>query len=342
MLFGVEEDSGSTVKLYLVPDSGNTAATVRVTGSGTELATVTANERRDGISARHSGLCGFNIGVDTVPELASHSDLEIHDIATGILVYRRRTPAMVDDTTMFRLETHLLPLWRIDDALEPYFQHWYKGIDRQGLETSTQTFNLKSRSMFISGRLLVKNFELYLTQNIKAVAMFRDPYDELAERLIILKNIGQQAQELLGPRDALTYASVIGSLEELERFDEPSLKRFFRRSPPEIFTTLANPFLRQIVAHTMDEPLTSSSIATALGSLAAFELVGLRSEPTEFSHGLCHLLGLDEATLPVMSEYSRVTEVGARLREIRDAELLLERDLELYAHITSAFATLAP
>ncbi len=343
MMFGIEEDQGPTIKLYLVPDSGGTAASVRVRSNGVELATVAANEQRPAIVAagRHSGLCGFNIGSDLVPDLASYGDLEIVDAATGLIVYRRRTPEMLTGVTMFRLETHLLPLWRIDDALQSNFQYWYKGIDRQGLETSTQTFNNKSKSVFISGRLLVKNFEYYLTQDIKAVAMFRDPYDELAERLIILKNVGAQASELLGPRDTLTFAPVIEALEEIERFDESSVKRFFKRASQDVFGILANPTVRQMTASTMDERPTSASVAAALGSLAAFEIVGLRSEAIDFSHGVCQMLGLDETTVPVMTEYSRVTQLGARLREIRDVELLLERDLELYAHVASAFASLS-
>ena len=343
MLFGVEEDQGSTIKVYVIPDSGGTAASVRVKSKGVELATVMANVQRPEVAAsgRHSGLCGFNIGADVIPDLASYGDLEIVEATSGMIVYRRRTADMIADATVFRLETHLLPLWRIDDALQPHFQYWYKGIDRQGLETSTQTFNNKSKSLFISGRLLVKNFEYYLTQDIKAVAMFRDPYDELAERLIILKNVGAQAQELLGPRDTITFAPVIAALEEIERFDEPSVKRFFKRASPDIFGILANPVVRQITASTMDELPTSTSVATALGSLAAFEIVGLRSEATDFSHGLCQMLGLSEDTVPVMTEYSRVTELGARLREIRDVELLLERDLELYAHVVNAFASLS-
>lgn len=343
MLFSVEEDQGSTIRLYVVPDSAGTAASVHVKANGVELATVTANEQRPAIVAagRHTGLCGFNIGADIIPDLASHADLEILDAATGLIVYRRRRADMFTDVTMFRLETHLLPLWRIDDALQSRFQYWYKGIDRQGLETSTQTFNNKSKSLFISGRLLVKNFEYYLTQDIKAIAMFRDPYDELAERLIILKNVGAQAQELLGPRDTISFAPVIAELEEIQRFDEASVKRFFKRASPEVFGILANPVVRQMTASTMDELPTSTSVATALGSLAAFEIVGLRSEATDFSHGLCQLLGLDEASVPVMTEYSRVTELGARLREIRDVELLLERDLELYSHVANAFASLS-
>ena len=343
MLFGIEEDQGSTIKFYLVPDSGGTAASVHVKSNGVELATVTANEQRSAVvtAGRHSGLCGFNIGSDVIPDLASYGDLEVVDAATGLIVYRRRTAGMIADVTVFRLETHLLPLWRIDEALQSHFQYWYKGVDRQGLETSTQTFNNKSRSLFISGRLLVKNFEYYLTQDIKAVAMFRDPYDELAERLIILKNVGAQAQDLLGPRDAITFEPVIVALEEIERFDEQSVKRFFKRASQDVFRILANPFVRQMTASTMDELPTSSSVATALGSLAAFEIVGLRSEATDFSHGLCQMLGLDEKTVPVMTEYSRVTELGARLREIRDIEVLLERDLELYAHVVNAFASLS-
>jgi hypothetical protein len=343
MLFGLEQDDGSAIKLYVVPDSGGTAASVRLRTDGVDVATVTANEHRVAIvnAGRHTGMVGFNIDESVVPGLAGYADLEILDANTGIVIYRRRTPSMIEDVRMFRLETHLLPLWRIDDSLRSYFQFWYKGIDRQGLETSIQTFCTPTTSSFMSGRLLVKNFEFYLAQGIKAVAMFRDPYDELAERLIILKNVGLQSEELLGPRDALTFEPVIAALQEIEQFDEASLKRFFKRAPQEVFSVLANPFVRQMTCATSDEMPNTASVATALGSLAAFEIVGLRSEATDFSHGVCQLLGIEDSSVPVMSEYSRVTEVGARLRQIRDVEMLLERDLELHFHVANAFASLA-
>ena len=116
---------------------------------------------------------------------------------------------------VFRLETHLLPLWRVDEAVKSRFQFWYKGIDRYGRETANQVFNIKDGgSNYISGRLQYKNYEYYLSKGVKTVGILRDPYCELAERLILLKNIGSRAEEILGERDAMIFSPVIEALGE--------------------------------------------------------------------------------------------------------------------------------
>ena len=343
MLFNFQEDQGTRISLYVVPDSGGTIPSVRVKSEGRELLVLAANEQIPALvqAGRHStGQCGFAVDDGLVPDLASYAHLEITEAETGLLVYRRPIPDAVPDMNLFRMETHLLPLWRIDDALEMRFQYWYKGVDRFGRETSTQVFCLnEGTSSYVSGRLLYKNYEFYLSKGIKTVAMFRDPYDELAERLILLRNIGEKAEEVLGARDAITFAPVIESLAEYDDFDEAFCKRFFKRASDEVLNALANPVVRQLTAATPDEVPNQASVAAALDALSTFELIGLRSQGADFHEGLAELTGISPEDLPMIGEYARVTDIGARLRGNGIVESVLEKDLEVFHFLQNAFAT---
>ena len=346
MLFNLQQDQGAQLSVYVVPDAGGTVPSVRLRSEGRELLVLRANQEIPALvqAGRHStGLCGFSIDESLVPDLAGYTDLEVTEAETELLVYRRPIPDVIPDTNLFRLEAHLLPLWRIDEALKTKFQYWYKGIDRFGLETSTQVFCLNAcTSSYVSGRLLYKNYEFYLTKGIRTVAMLRDPFDELAERLILLKNIGARAEQILGARDALTFAPVIESLAEYETLDEAFCKKYFRRASDEAITALANPIVRQLTAGTPDEMPNQSSVAAALDVLSSFELIGLRSASADFHQGLAELIGVAEAELPVVAEYPRVIELGASLRGNGTAESILEKDLELHHLVETAFTAAGP
>ena len=239
---------------------------------------------------------------------------------------------------IFRFETHLLPLWRVDEAIKSRFQFWYKGIDRFGRETANQVFNINNAaSTYISGRLLYKNYEFYLTKDIKTVGILRDPYCELAERLILLKNIGSRAEEILGDRDAMIFGPVIESLAEWETFDDSFCKRYFRRARPEVGTILSNPLVRQLTGATPDDMPNQAAVATALDSLASFELLGLRSEGSGFAAGLADLLAVAPERIPLVNEYPRIVELGERLRQNHDIEAILEKDLEVFHSLSTAF-----
>ena len=344
MLFSVEYDTGSSIKAYLIPDSGGLASVVTIRGRGADLLTLSATDERPEIvaSGRHaSGMCGFTITETHIPDLAGYLDLEIVEASSGVMIYRRAMPSFIE-AKVFRLETHLLPLWRVDDALKARFQFWYKGVDRHGRETATQAFCVhKANSAYISGRLFFANIQFYLSQGFKTVTMFREPFDELAERLIVLKNVGEQAAELLGPRDALTYETVIQALAEVDTFDYQSCRRFFKRADETMFAALNNPLVRQLTSNSFEEIPTKACISTALQILSDFQVLSLRSDAGHFSEGLAEMLDLGGESIPTMKEFKRVSELGAVLREIKDAELMLEYDLELYDHTSRAFGTLA-
>ena len=345
MMFGIHHDDGASVHAFLIPDSGGTTPAVTIRGHGKELLTMEANELRPELIAagRHAtGLCGFRIDSSMIPDMQQYENLEITEQKSGIIIYRRKTPVYTAQK-VFRLETHLLPLWRLDEALKPHFQYWYKGIDRFGIETSTQAFCLpEAESLFISGRLLVNNLHIHLSKGFKTIAMFREPFEELAERLIFLKSANEQTRELLGPRDTMTFEVVMEALSDIETFDRQSCKRFFRRAPPAVFAALANPLLRLLTNSTPDEMVNKGAMATALQQLAEFDVLALRSAAGHFPEHVAESLGLDAQTrLPAINEYKRVVELGQILRENHDAELILEKDIELYNYAAPAFKALS-
>lgn len=340
MLFNVDADEGHKITAYVVPDAGGTTPSVVLRAGGREILRLEANNTLTTLvdAGRHStGRCGFIIDETLVPDLATYADLEVIEASHDVLVYRRR-PAEAAEMQIFRFETHLLPLWRVDEAVRGYFQFWYKGIDRFGRETANQVFNLNNgSSTYISGRLQYKNYEFYLAKGVKTVGILRDPYFELAERLILLKNIGSRAEEILGERDAMIFAPVIEALGEWETFDENFCKRFFRRAPTDVPAILSNPLVRQLTGATPDDMPNQAAVASALDSLASFELVGLRSQGSGFAAGLAEMLGVTSARIPPINEYPRIIELGERLRQNHDIEGILEKDLEVFHSLAHAF-----
>ena len=246
MLFNIERDEGNRIVGYLVPDAFSGSPSVRITDGHKDLATLPCQEERAALVAagRHeTGRCGFTIDDKIIPDLFQQERLELYDSETNILIYRRRPPAQVIQKRIFRLETGLVPLWRLDDSLERHFQFFYKGIERHGGETATQLFLLNnSGSLYLSGRLVFKAYENYIDDSFTCVAMLRNPYKELAERLLTLKLIRKFADKfsLLGERDMMAFGPAMEFAETLKS-DEKVLRRAFGSMPKAVIPTSGKP-----------------------------------------------------------------------------------------------------
>ena len=341
MLFGLEQDVGSHIQCYLIPDAGGVTPSLAVFDKGRQIAKVSAEDVRQGVvtAGRHAtGQVGFNLDERNVPGLADILDLELREFETGFIVYRRPRPSFLQNTKVFRLETHLLPLWRFDEAFEDRLQYWYKGVERLGLETSTQLFMLnKCTSEYISGRLQFQAIEMHLT-DFKLLVLLRDPYYELAERLIVLKNLPDDRHDLLGPRDVLTFQPVVEFLKETEAFDERFCKNLVKWAPEDVLKILSNPVARQLSSANGDDMPTKNALAAALQALSTFDVVGVRDDSEFFSRSVAEILDVGRP-LPVLKEYKKVVEFGERLRNLSRADTFLDKDLEIFDHLKQAFAS---
>jgi len=339
MLFNLEVDEGNRIVGYVVPDSFSESPSLRITDGQKDLLVLPCQVERSALVAagRHAtGRCGFIIDETILSGLSQLEGLELYDEETNILIYRRRPSSQVTHKRIFRLETHLFPLWRLDDGIGRHFQYFHKGIERHGRETATQVFTLvNSTSLYCSGRLIFKAYDNYINETFKCIALLRDPYLELAERLLTLKHIRKFGDELLGKRDMMAYGAAISFAETIEN-DEKVLRRAFATMPKTAVGNFANPLTRQLAARTADEPPSMGAVATALDTLASFAIVGLRERQDVFLDGLAHFLGTNADSLPETPEFATTGELAEGLERLPEAELLIEQDLEIYHHVKSA------
>lgn len=341
MLFNIERDEGRQIIGYTVPDGFSTSPSLRVTDGDQELLILPCQEERAALVAagRHeTGRCGFMIDETMIPNLAERQTLEIYDQETDLLIYRRRPPQTTIQKRIFRLETHLVPLWRLDDRLGRHFQFFHKGIERHGLETINQMFLLNySSSLYLAGRIPFKAFENYIDESFTCVTLFRNPYTELAERLLTLgiaRKVTDKMQ-LLGARDMMTYGPALDFAEQI-KVDGKVLHRAFATMPKAAIAILSNPLTRLLAARTAEEAPGKGAVATALGTLSRFASVGLREGQELFLPQLAALLAIDAASLPMMTDFSKTAELSALLQEVPEVQLLIEKDLEVYHHTKSA------
>jgi hypothetical protein len=340
MLFNLEADTGDRVTGYLVPDTFSAVPIIRVCSNGEKLLVLSANEVRNSlvVAGRHeTGQCGFTVDSTTVPELSSLTDLELFDDETNLLIYRRPQSFMIQKK-LLRLEFHLLPLWRFDDAFNRSFQYFARGVESLGRETVTQLFLLNQvNSVYVSGRILYKNYSYFIDSHFQTIFLLQDPYEELAERLLVLNKSARLGTGHLGTRDSLAMRAAIQFAATLPLRDDKSMLRALRQMPPDVAATFANPLVRQLTSSTPDEMPSGGAVATALDLLASFAVVGLRHESDRFLHGVAELLNLDPARLPRIPQFSQVPALARLLKSASVVDALLEKDLELYHYINEAF-----
>jgi hypothetical protein len=339
MLFNIEVDEGSRVVGYLVPDAFSGSPSVRISDGKRDLLVLPCQEERASLVAagRHAtGRCGFTIDETIIADLARQESLELYDQDTNLLIYRRRPSLQVVHERIFRIETHLFPLWGLDDSIDRYFQHFHKGIERHGRETATQVFLLNNcTSLYLSGRLIFKTYENCINDTFNSIVLMRNPYMELAERLLTLKHVRKFGEELLGARDTMAYGAAISFAESIED-GEKALRRGFGAMPKAAIASLANPLTRQLAARTSDEAPSKGAIATALDTLSSFAIVGLRERQDLFLEALAELLGTTVEALPQIHEFAKTAELAGQLQHVPEAGLLIEQDLEVYHHVKSA------
>jgi hypothetical protein len=226
MFFNIQHDTGNEISGYIVPDgvSGSVNLVLRVNNQ--DVLDFTANITIESLvhAGRHStGECGFLIsneqlaGIDfTGTEftgLETVYELEIRKRDDNMLIYRRPSYSFIQKKIL-RLETQILPLWRFDKYLEPRFQYAMNNIENYGRETTTQFFLLNGIvSEYLSGRILCRNYAHYIEDNYECITLIQDPYEELAERLLVFHQLKTAHFQHLGSREIANFRPAINFVE---------------------------------------------------------------------------------------------------------------------------------
>jgi hypothetical protein len=346
MLFSIDEDVGGRLEGWVMPD--NPAVTPRVIAhlSTERHVVVEAFVLRPLLKEyglHNTGICGFVLDENNCPGLTSAHKLEIYDADNNLLLYRRRPSDALVDKKFFRLEPQLFRSVALDEFFAPHFHMTYAALESLSEETTRSILAIAfTSSIYAQGRVFWRVWEPLLRDRGYRVGMLlRDPYHELAERLLILKLAtsphGGPIMDTLGP----IVEGAAAHMRDADLRDRSDLEATLAAPAHELRSVLYNPLTYLLTAQNAFDAPPPLATAVALDSLADMDAIGLRSDTEPFLETISAVLELPEnlATITLPTSQT-VLELADFLRDRPVARGLIEMDLEVYKTVTSTLTSL--
>jgi len=331
VLFNIEFDHGDALEGYVIPDGFSEIANLRVSDLNGEIGVFPCDQLRQAVvtAGRHqSGMVGYRLDGSKVPNIAECSTLTIHDAQSGLLIYRRPKVVAPIQKKVIRLETQLLPLTRFDRYCGNYFHHELFSAERFGHETTLQVFHIDfTESIYVSGRLLMRNYEDFLGKGFEGIVLLADPYYEMALRLFLFKRMASTRINFLGERDKLILGPAIEYFAEANLDDAGALRALVKKAPLKVSNVLASPVARQFACSSPDQRVSRGEIAAAIDMLSRFTIVGHHADLPSFRDAVGEFLGIEADDLVIPPRQMLIEEIATKLKSVPTAEVLLEEDL---------------
>lgn len=342
MLFSVDEDAGNRIVGWIMPDNPSHTPAVAVYEDDKKLGEIKARVMRPLLREQglhDTGLCGFVVDSDAIPQLAKMGRLQLYDTATGLLIYRRQPRSEVVQSRLFRLDPQLLPYSRLNAIFVTHFQMSYARAELIPPQTLNSVIGIPfCDSIYIAGRVYLMDFETLLRdRGFITCASLRDPIEELAEQLLTLDWIARNDEAVLKQfgvpgLEALTDTIRPEKLASAEDFHAWLL----RRSPEERWL-LTDPLTRLLTCRGPDERLPVVAVSSALDALSHLSVVDERSNMERFLASVAARLDYDRFDPWEPRRTSpKVLELAAGLRDQALISQMLSADLELYAAVVEA------
>ncbi len=344
MLFSIDEDLGDRIIGWLMPDNPATTPRVVVRLDSTRHVVVEAFVYRPLLKEQglhNTGVCGFVADESNCPGIAGASHLEIMDGENNVLIYRRHTRGDLIEAKFLRLETQLFRSFSLDEALIDRFQMPYRALELLPEETTRSILAIPfTNSIYASGRIFWRVWEPLLhDRGFKIGLLLRDPFEEMAERLLILK--WASTPEAAKSANALMpiLQTCAGVVRELDLGDAAALEELLAQPPDELRALIYNPLVYQLAAPNAFDPPATPAAAAALDSLAEIDAVGLRDSIEPFLDLVGAVLDLPEPLASIdLGASKTVLGFADQLREMSAARALIEQDLDVYAEARRVLA----
>lgn len=336
MLFNIDQDVGDLVSGWVMPD--NPAATPSViahldAGNHVVVEATICHSLLKERGLHNTGVCGFFLNESNCPGLAASNSLEIHESNTNLLLYRRRPDEGLVNKKFFRLEPQLFRSVAVDHALAQRFQMAYSALELQSEETIRAIIGLPfSSSVYAAGRLFWRFWEALLRDRGYMVGiLLRDPFHELAERLLILKLAsspqGDRIADAVGP----AVEAAAAHLRKVDLRDISAIEAALASPPHELRSVVYNPLTYLLTAANAFDPPATPTTAIALESLADMDVIGLRQDTESFFELISAVLEVPESlSAETVPTSSTVVEWADQLRERPAMRQLIEMDLVVY------------
>jgi hypothetical protein len=340
MFFNIDADNGNVVSGWFAPDNPAAVPQIAILIPGrNEIrieATIQRNDVRD-LGIHNTGQVGFRIDKAIVPDIASVADLELVEAETRLPIYRRFQSEHHLEQKLFLFDSSLIPQRRVQANIRRHFSLNYFSSERYSLETMIVLINNHmAKSVFVTGR---SNYSRYLGYLEKArylrAAILRDPFDELAERLLFLNLLSKSDELQIASNFVTGVTPLLDMARDLPFNDPKALLTRFRNLTVEQSQALANPMTRMFGCDVEALP-ERKHVSVALDNLAGMDVVGYRARYDAFRAILAQTVGADILGDEQPTEFVSVRAFAETLSRISIVVDLLEHDLALYSYAQEA------
>ncbi|MBD9653001.1 hypothetical protein IB267_32050 [Ensifer sp. ENS09] len=343
MLFYIDIDTGEAISGWLIPDNpGDIPEFVLRAPDCQDLflrANVLRQDLRD-LGLHSSGLAGFHFDSRIAPYLSELSDLSIYEMSTGLLIYRRITETRHLAKKAMFADASAFPQGKLFRSFLSRFSYSYPIAERFSLETLNTIINMNhARSIFMCGQLNWNRFGPALKeQSFFTAALLRDPFEELAEKLLMLRYILKSPRATKVGAIADRFGPLMSLAEGIEPGDRKSVLASFRKITPDARKLLRSPMV-SLFGSTPNEELQRRNVSLALDSLSYFDVVGIRDRFAEYRYMVNQFLGDDVMSNANPEVISGTSELAGIFSEVGLVSDLLDEDLALYSFAKEAVAT---
>ncbi|OOG63088.1 hypothetical protein B0E45_29785 [Sinorhizobium sp. A49] len=349
MNFHIDMDAGAVISGWLIPDNPADVPEFRIKIPDRKEISFSANVLRSdlrdlGIHA--TGLAGFHIDEQYIVDLADQTELTIFEVQSGLPIYRRFNPQKHIEQKLLLMDVGAFPQIAMLRRLMVNFTQSYPVVERLSLETIGALLSLSyARSVFIAGQPnWMRHGALARERGFLTAALLRDPFEELAERLLFLANVAKLPTINTTNGAIARYFDLLPFVRAIDFSDEKSVLTSFRGLSSERRRLLRSP-MTSIFGSTPDEELQRRNVAVALDNLAQIDIVGTRDQFGQFVSMLDEYLGISilaECELATIDGTAELTEI---LRGIGLVADLLDEDVALYSFaceaVEAAFASMS-
>lgn len=279
MRFHIENDTGNAIVGWLVPDNPLATSRVAVALGGRRVAEVPASVVLPDIKGwgwHSTGLCAFVINEEVVPGLTASERVELYDVDTNVLLWRRPLGGETVRKKLLLLTPEIQPATALQSALFPHFHMAYLGAGNLSEETLIFIVdNMFTQSLLVSGNLLFARYEDRFYKNGYVMSVLvGDAFVELARRILWLRRRAG-LDEARRWRNAHLAAPTAFSAA-LPLGDPAALRKAFRGIDQPTYAALSNPLTRMLACKLPGERLEHFHPTQALEALSRFDIVGHR------------------------------------------------------------------
>ncbi len=340
MHFFIDNDSGGTISGWIVLDNPAEVPQLAVLIPNRDPVNFGANvfraDLRD-MGLHSSGMAGFLIDEQIVAGLSNVPTLTLVERSSGLPIYSRSTADTLHRKLLF-VEVGVLPQLKLINSLTEKFSLCYPFADRYSIDTiNTILANPVSQSMYLTGQLNWTRFGSASQLNgFSTIALLRDPFEELAERLLFLAYAARHQRGRGLYPTVSKFESLLPMIAEMDLYSVKSILASFRKISPEQRRGLRSP-MTATFGCAPEEEVQRRSVSIALDNLAQFDVFGIRERFADFAELVDEAIGAPIFSSAEVQSFPGTSDVAERLRQVGLIADLLDEDIALYSFGREAF-----